>query len=88
MTSWLEYLKEAKAQPTGLALICHSAEKADQAKRQLYSARAKQRESGDTSFDSLSISMSPHSDEILFIYHSGDNPDAESPRTTCEISDT
>jgi hypothetical protein len=86
MKSWLEYLNEAKAEPTGLALMCHSAETADQAKRQLYSARAKAREGGDNSFDSLSISMSPHSDEILYIYESEDK-DAQSTGSQAESCD-
>lgn len=70
MSTWLNYLQEAKAESIGLAIICNSASDADQAKQQLYSARARARESGDTSFDSLSISMSPHLDNILYIYES------------------
>ena len=87
MKPWLEYLKEAKAEPTGLALICHSAEAAHEAKRQLYSARAKARQSGDNSFDSLSISMSPHADHILYLYES-EEQDAQSTGTQAEAGDT
>ena len=61
-------MNEAKAEPVGLALLCNSATDADLAKRNLYVARANARKEGNTTFDSLSISMSPHSDEILYIY--------------------
>ena len=90
MSSWLEHLEKAKAEPYGTALLCKSSEAADSAKRQLYAARAKAREAGNKSFDSLSISMSPHSDEILFIYHSKENLDepSESPGTPSEPSNT
>lgn len=77
--TWLDYLKEANAEPVGLALICKCPDGADSAKRQLYSARAKAREAGDKSLDNLSISMSPHSDEILFIYKTGESD--ESPQS-------
>jgi hypothetical protein len=65
---WLDHLKNAQAEVIGIALICKDAQAADSAKRQLYSARATARSQGDKSLDSLSISMSPHSDDILLIY--------------------
>jgi hypothetical protein len=77
---WLDYLKEAKAESHGRALVCKDSEAADSAKRQLYSARAKAREEGDKSFDDLSISQSPHSDHILLIYHRKEAEDA--PQST------
>ena len=87
--TWLDRLKEAKAEPVGIALLCKSAEAADSAKRQLYSTRAKARENGDKSFDDLSISQSPHSDEILYIYHRKGNEDEppESLRAASEAGD-
>jgi len=87
--TWLDYLENAKAEPSGIALICKDSETADSSKRQLYLARAKARKEGNKSFDSLSISMSPHSDEILFIYHSKEisNDSPQSPGTTSEVSD-
>ncbi len=87
--SWLDYLKSAKAEPYGIALICKDPTATDQAKRQLYLARAKARELEDKSFDDLSISMSPHSDDILYIYHKTDEgaPDAESLRTETQAGD-
>ncbi len=90
MATWLEYLEQAKAEPNGIALLCKSTEAADSAKRQLYSARAKARDKGNKTFDSLSISMSPHSDEILFIYHTKEYPDEppESIGETREVSDS
>lgn len=84
---WLDYLKNANAEPIGLALICKCPAGADLAKRQLYSARAKAREQGDKTLDSLSISMSPHSDEILFIYKREDK-DNDSPESTGAGSET
>ncbi len=87
LMNWLDYLNEAKAEPVGLALICKDPDKADQAKRQLYSARANAREAGDKTYDTLSISMSPHSDEILYIYHREVNPDGEGLGTRTEIGD-
>ena len=83
--SWLSYLKDAAIEPVGLALICKCAEGADQAKRQLYLARAKAREGGDDSLDTLSISLSPHADDILFIYKRKE--DAESTREGSDLSD-
>lgn len=84
MSTWLSYLKDAEKEPFGLALICSSPKNADKAKRQLYLARATARKAGDKTLDSMSISMSPHSDDILFIYHKKDSEkehdsDAESP---------
>jgi len=85
--SWLELLKEAKIQPVGLALICKCPEGADAAKRQLYLARANARKAGDKTYDSLSISMSPHSDDILFIYQRTDEGEAnDSPQSIGEGS--
>ena len=88
MPTWLEHLENAKAEPSGIALLCKDAAAADSAKRQLYSARAKARTSGNKTFDSLSISMSPHSDEILYIYESQkkDNSD-DSPQSIREGSE-
>lgn len=80
--SWISYLEQANAKPVGIAVICKCPEGADQVKRQLYLARAKAREEGNTALDSLSISMSPHSDDILFIYKSEANGrlnDGDSP---------
>lgn len=85
-SSWLKYLQEAKAEPFGLAIICNSASDADSAKQQLYSTRARAREDGDKSFDSLSISMSPHLDNILYIYES-EAKNAEVTGTESEASD-
>jgi len=73
LSTWLSYLKDAEKEPFGLALICSSPKNADKAKRQLYLARATARKAGDKTLDSMSISMSPHSDDILFIYHNKDN---------------
>ncbi len=79
--NWLDYLQQAHEQPVGLALICNSAENADSAKRQLYAARAKARDKGNKTFDALSISMSPHADDILYIYSREESEDNESAET-------
>ena len=86
-TSWLEYLKAAKAKVVGLALICKCAEGADSAKRQLYSARAKARDAGDKTLDNLSISQSPHSDDILLIYKTKEGAD-DSPESPGKSDET
>ena len=80
--TWLDYLNQAKAEPTGIAVMFRSSNDADIGKRQLYAARAKARDEGNKTFDSLSISMSPHSDEILYIYESEathESPEVERP---------
>ncbi len=86
MATWLEYLEQAKAEPVGIAILCHSPEDADTSKRNLYATRAKAREEGNKTFDSLSISMSPHSDEILYVYES-EVKDAQEPGEGSEASD-
>ena len=89
--TWLELLESAKAQPIGLAVICKCPEGADSSKRLLYLARAKARDNGNKTFDSLSIAMSPHSDEILFVYNkpeTEEDSDAESPGTGSETGDS
>ena len=70
---YLKLLSAAIALPKGLAVICTSPQAADKVKRLLYSARAKARESGDTTLDSLSISIAPHSDDTLFVYIRSDS---------------
>ena len=52
----------------GIAVLCTSREAADTLRQQLYVARARARQDGETKYDSLSLSISPHSAEILYIY--------------------
>ena len=61
-------LEEAINQPVGCVALCSSAEAADKLRRLLYVRRAQAREGGDFRFDCLSMSLSPHSGEILYIY--------------------
>jgi hypothetical protein len=69
LQDFLEILEKALAEPTGIALLCNSSEDADTAKRKLYEARAVAREAGNKEFDDLSMSISPHSGDILYVYH-------------------
>ena len=69
--TWLSILEHAISSPSGTAVLCFNPEKADQAKRQLYQARAKAREAEDLRFDGLSISMAPHSNATLYVYTKG-----------------
>jgi hypothetical protein len=69
--TWLEILKKSINSPHGIGVLCTDSQAADQAKRQLYLARAKDREAGTvegSNYDDLSISQSPHSTSILYIY--------------------
>lgn len=61
-------LEKALHAEYGIAALCHSSEAADTLKRKLYECRALLREEGDRSFDTLSMSISPHSGDILYIY--------------------
>ena len=78
MEKWLKILAEATNSPFGKALLCVSPEAADKSKRQLYVARAKAREQGNLDYDGLSLSISPHSDSILYIHHKGEEDEEES----------
>ena len=54
--------------PTGIAPLCVSRDAADRARRLLYAERARLRDQGDCPYDSLSLSISHGSSEILYIY--------------------
>lgn len=73
MDEYLLVLEKALEQPVGLAAMCISTEAADTLKRKLYEARAKARDQGDHRFDLLSMSISPHSGEVLYIYKREEN---------------
>jgi hypothetical protein len=68
MSKYEKILDSALKLPLGLALVCQDPTSADKVKRQLYAERARLREQGDSSFDVLSISISPFSDDTLFLY--------------------
>lgn len=53
---------------SGAAVICFSRESADRLRQCLYVARAKAREAGELKYDSLTLSISPHSENILYVY--------------------
>lgn len=65
---FLEILEKAVDHSVGFAVLCSSAEAADKLRRLLYVKRAEAREGGDVRFDCLSMSLSPHAGEILYIY--------------------
>lgn len=54
--------------PDGTAIICKDGVSADRFRQSMYLVRKTLRELGDTRFDSLQISISPHSRNILYIY--------------------
>jgi len=66
--TYLKILEAAVLSPTGVAAVCLDALSADKVKRQLYARRLKVREQGDTSYDGLTISISPHCDKTLYVY--------------------
>lgn len=57
----------------GVAVLCTSREAADNLRQQLYVVRARARSAGETKYDELSLSISPHSAEILYIYKPKDS---------------
>ena len=67
--SWIDILDLALGEKTGVGLICHDREGADRARQRLYALRLSLREEGVSKYDSLSLSISPFSSEILYIYH-------------------
>lgn len=68
MSEYISLMRSALEQKVGLAVLCTSREAADKLRQTIYVVRAKARESGDLSFDCLSLSISPHSSDILFVY--------------------
>lgn len=80
----LEILNAAKAHSVGVAAMCESIEAADDLRRRLYMLRAKLREQGDNSFDSLSLSVAPSSSDVLYIYT---NPEFEAKKQAQELLD-
>ncbi len=90
MNDFLLCLERALLEETGIAEYCKSPQAADTLKRKLYETRATQREQGIDKFDVLSISISPHSEEILFIYKRppGDSPPAEEEDSCVERNQT
>ena len=72
-----DLLSRAASAPFGIAVICHSPEAADTCRQKLYLARAEAKEKGDLSYESLSISFSPHSERTLFVYKKEPNGKAE-----------
>jgi hypothetical protein len=69
MEKYIELLEKTLLEPYGSAVLCNSNLSADRLRRSLYYAIAKLRDSGRSDFDDLSISICPHSEDILYIYH-------------------
>lgn len=67
-SSWKAYLDQALATEWGIAILCHSREKADDVRQALYAERLRLREAGDNSYDALSLSISPHAGDVLYVY--------------------
>ena len=66
-----ERWREAYDEPVGRALICNNREAAEKVRQHLYLVRAKLRDNSEDNtcpFDELTISVSPHSGEILYVY--------------------
>jgi len=68
MDKFEQALKDAAESKHGLALLCHGAMAADKVRRLLYVRRAHAQKRGVRDYDSLSISFSPNSGDMLFIY--------------------
>lgn len=68
MTEFLALLDKALSESVGIAALCTSREAADELRQALYIVRSKARESGEMKYDVLSMSISPHAGDILYIY--------------------
>ncbi len=68
MDAFENVLAFASKQPVGIAVLCHGAKEADKLKRKLYALRAAAREAGNKDYDELTLSFSPHSGDILYVY--------------------
>jgi len=75
MQDYIALLDSALEQPVGIGVLCHTRDTADELRQALYIARAKAREAGEQKYEQLTLSISPHSSDILFIYHSAALPE-------------
>lgn len=70
----------------GAAVLCRSVEAADKLRRILYIRRAKAQRAGNHQYDGLSISFSPHANDILYVYRKSED-NAEESRASVEEGD-
>lgn len=80
MMEYLALLDGAMKEAVGIAVLCHSREAADTLRQSLYVVRAKAREAGNMTYEELTLSISPHAGDILFIYHSAALPEGADKR--------
>ena len=66
---FLSLLQQALSEPIGVAVFCTSTAATDTLRQLLYVARGQARDAGEMEYDCLSLSIAPHTDDILYIYH-------------------
>ena len=75
MDKFEQILDDAIKHDFGVGVLCNGAPQADALKRLLYKKRAEARERGDTRYDRLSLSFSPHAGDVLFVHKKKEDPD-------------